>query len=726
MGDDWFTDLLHEVAAELVGSPDTQEKLSRAPRMTPERLTAILTGEAPGSEDAEPGLRDRLQAALREVDLAETAKLRAILEEVPQAFALDAAVRRREGFVRTFGENGKGLGSQSETRDFFGVLDQTLKDVFVASGGATFAVWAANRAAERAQRNFDAAVTSERVLKYENVRQAEGRRASALTQLRIALLLALSTTVNEIIDAELEARYDREFSYVGDAFLGDALDGSTQEPVVTEPYLKVRYLIDKVGSGVIGVAGPRGSGKSTLLSRFAVTDNRGSSPQWGVCVSAPTRYDSRDFLLHLFGQLCVAVLGRWRISELEAGITSTTPVTFARRGSRHTEEPASPDVYRAAGDWYRRVKFQQSYTTGWSGTITLGTASVPAQLQVGRTGGTGITVLAMSTPEIVDAFRSFTNELSGPRHADGVRTPIVIGIDEVDKIEDPQEARAFFNQIKALFSDSNCLFLISISDEAMAAFERRGMPLRDAFDSSLSAVITLSYLTRAQARVLIGSRLVGVQEPAADLLYTLSGGLAREVVRHIRRAVEARAAAETAGEQAAAGADGTAGLDKYSLDALAMTLTAGEVQAQQRAVLALGRSLEPCPGKVKLLEWAARPFWVSPEKDADAARSHFSRLLAAAEELGSSCPGGHSDSCVARETGAVLYWLATVGQVFLCCQTREHFELAELLNAEIGKIERTSPDRTFAHLATVRQNFPLGPDYVLAASKAARKAWDLD
>jgi hypothetical protein len=50
----------------------------------------------------------------------------------------------------------------------------------------------------------------------------------------------------------------------------------------------------------------------------------------------------------------------------------------------------------------------------------------------------------------------------------------VIGIDEVDKIEDPAEARAFFNQIKGLFGDASCLFLISISDDAMAAFERRG------------------------------------------------------------------------------------------------------------------------------------------------------------------------------------------------------------------------------------------------------------
>src|SRR6202042_1561579 len=93
-------------------------------------------------------------------------------------------------------------------------------------------------------------------------------------------------------------------------------------------------------------------------------------------------------------------------------------------------------------------------------------------------------------------------------------------------------------QIKGLFGDTNCLFLISVSDDAMAAYERRGLPLRDAFDSSLATVITLSYLARREARTLAGSCLVRITEPAADLMYVLSGGLPRELVRLIRRAVE--------------------------------------------------------------------------------------------------------------------------------------------------------------------------------------------
>ena len=52
-----------------------------------------------------------------------------------------------------------------------------------------------------------------------------------------------------------------------------------------------------------------------------------------VRVSAPTRYDPREFLLHLFGQLCVAVLGGDRqVPTLEERITATSPAAVGSGG----------------------------------------------------------------------------------------------------------------------------------------------------------------------------------------------------------------------------------------------------------------------------------------------------------------------------------------------------------------------------------------------------------
>ena len=75
----------------------------------------------------------------------------------------------------------------------------------------------------------------------------------------------------------------------------------------------------------------------------------------------------------------------------------------------------------------------------------------------------------------------------------------------------------------------------------------------------------------------------------------------------------------------------------------------------------------------------------------------------------------HADGCAAKETGAFLFWLATVGQVFGECATREDFEEAQNPGSE----------RSFERLAQARQNFPIGPHYVYSAVTAARTSWGL-
>jgi len=94
--------------------------------------------------------------------------------------------------------------------------------------------------------------------------------------------------------------------------------------------------------------------------------------------------------------------------------------------------------------------------------------------------------------------------------------------------------------------------------------------------------------------------------------------------------------------------------------------------------------------------------------------------------IGSACDGSAhqptvgdkaaaSASCAGREIGMFGFWLATVGQVFLSCADRAAFLAGEA--ADGGK--------SFDRLAEARQNFPLGPEYVLAATKRVRMAWKL-
>ena len=777
----------------------------------------------------------------------------------------------------------------------------------------------------QAEQDFSAAAAQESIAAHPLIRDVDEKKREARTALLDRLVDDLTGRINLIIDADLDASYRREFSYSGSAWLVDrpGMDAERLSAEINgQAFAEIRGRIDDGLTGAVGVAGPRGIGKTTLLRHFArpVPDQGPLAPwegggevqRWGVSVAAPAQYDARDFLLHLFGTLCAAVLGEARVRALEdtmtgagrdsgarlpvawfacylaviallcgavvaaletsrptassrsmtdlliAGCCAAIAVVTAvvpRRWMRFWAEsallsieestvlsttdigsfgfaerfyrlilltmaaivavsgtaaaalfalvlagrPPEPgylavvalagaavlaflvlrwgtgvtrfvffgrDLYRtqirAAEDWYVKVKFQQSYTTGWSGTVTLSASPLPVQAQAGRSGSKAVSQVSMSVPEIVAAFTSFTDVLrSRPRQtrqpeafelggtaagaedapapapsAPSAPIPVVVGIDEVDKIEDPQLAQAFFNQIKGLFGDANCLFLISISDDAMAAYERRGLPLRDAFDSSLSTVVALSYLTRLEARKLLGSRLVQVTEPAADLLYVLSGGLPRELVRLIRRAVDLQRdrARQTTGQE-----EGQQ--PPVPLDDLAGTLIADQVAAQRRAVLIRGRALEPCPARDGLLAWAGDPAIDAavgvgvgqagaPTAGAgvSAVADYFGRLVETGKRLMAACDGTvpdpqaasgsrpHADGCEAQETGAFLLWLGTVGQVFAACHDQADFQAAEQPHGLLS----------FERLARARQNFPLGPGYVQAAVTAVRVAWHLE
>jgi hypothetical protein len=777
--DDWFSVLVGELLDEIIQSPETSARLSASGRVSPESLKRAGMGS----------VDDLRRQYAREIAAIQRVRER-IEEEEHLALAKEwRAVMLADRRILLPGMEPRGLERLRRRKD-----------------------------PAEALQAYEAAKVSKNVGELPVFHSLEAERARMVHALSERVRTAVLLTLNGAIDAAIEASYGRGFSYTEPAILTDPLAVSAN-PVNTAAYRRVAYLVENVGSATIGVAGPRGSGKSTLMSRFAATVLVNNQPQqWGVYVPAPVKYDPRDFLLYMFAQLCVQVLGPERASRVEERLTNSGPTPAARSLTRllllaaaatmtcgglvialRTAYPHAPShrvtdlsiagscavialmsAFAAAADalgfrvfvirvlirsrgsgfipaytralmmiaaltgvaavtlfgllasrvvpdpgyvaaaglaaggiaglvvvrpqgrmlyaqpgyldeaerWYAKVKFQQSYTTGWSGTITAGTQALPFPVlaQGGTSGGTAVTPLAMSTPEIIGALKSFTATLAYP---DGpTRVPVIIGIDEVDKISDPQEAQSFLNQIKGLFGDSNCLFLVSISDDALASFERRGVPVRDAFDSSLSSVVTLSYLSRAEARTLTGQRLAGVEEPVADLLFTLSGGLARDLVRLIRRAVEAREGGAT------------------GLDALACVLIAADVEAKQAAVLARAANPDSCAAHLTLLTWAGTRY----DSDPDLTRLH----VQARSLLDSACHDATAAPCPAAETGAYCLWLATVGQVFMTCSSRDDFLRGE-----------SSGDFSFERLAEARRNFTLGPDYVLTAIDSIRETWKL-
>jgi hypothetical protein len=75
---------------------------------------------------------------------------------------------------------------------------------------------------------------------------------------------------------------------------------------------------------------------------------------------------------------------------------------------------------------------------------------------------------------------------------------------------------------------------MSVSENAISNFERRGMPFRDEFDSAFDDIRHIDYLTLDGSRHLLGRRVLNLPEAFLCLCYVLSAGLPRDLIRVTR------------------------------------------------------------------------------------------------------------------------------------------------------------------------------------------------
>jgi hypothetical protein len=170
------------------------------------------------------------------------------------------------------------------------------------------------------------------------------------------------------------------------------------------------------------------------------------------------------------------------------------------------------------------IKFQQSYTEGWSGTLKF------PILEGGVKRDLSVSERPLSLPEIVASFSNFLERLAGDYW-------VLIGIDELDKIHPEEKAEKFLNDIKVIFGLRGVFYLLSVSENALSAFERRGLPIRNVFDSAFDDVLHIGYLDFAGASGVLRQRVIGTPHPFLFLCYCVSGGLPRDLVRVCRNLV---------------------------------------------------------------------------------------------------------------------------------------------------------------------------------------------
>lgn len=449
--------------------------------------------------------------------------------------------------------------------------------------------------------------------------------------------------------------------------LGAVIDPS--QVILTRTMDDLARLIDRIPSASLGISGIRGIGKSTLIRWLCTERNAsGQAPALGIYVTAPVEYNARDFLVHLYITLCKAVLADdrftdhrarqhrdlWRAAlvfvlaiagtgvyyhhDVDREVTAkwthvqsylwsaAASVLFTgalfvlmsvvngmrrRRGGgrRRTSLEAT------ARDRLHHLRYQVVETTGQAGKLT-----GPFGLSFSGSRSRQITENQMTLPELVDSYREFAEltvsalqesaQLDGPVAIAQVR--LVVGIDEIDRIEDAGNAEKFLNDIKAIFGTPNCFYVASLSADALANFERRVLSTRTAFDTTFDTVLRIGPLELGTARQVLERRAIGLPYPFITLCYVLSGGVPRELMRIARSIFDIRNDARFASaDEKDAGAVACA--------VIAPRVISREMESLRQGLMPLATQLN-VPGATELIGLLDDPDWPSGETQDDLAK----------------------------------------------------------------------------------------------------------
>jgi hypothetical protein len=497
-------------------------------------------------------------------------------------------------------------------------------------------------------------------------------------------------------------------------------------------------------------------------------------------VSAPVDYVARDFVLHLFAAFCRAVIGSygrksgersgailavfwlrlilsltasllWRIvfygaiagallywqgAIAQRIIVPESWVKYAAiaviglgaldlirslagkisRAVREVRGGAEEAMAAIARGHLARVRYLQTYTSGWSGALRL-----PGGTEAQHSRGVSRAEQPLSYPEIVDEFRNFARGVAADVHGRGYR--VFIGVDELDKIGSPDQAEHFLNEIKGIFGIPHVYFIVSVSDDALTAFERRGLPLRDAFDSSFDEIIHVGPLSYTESRRLLYRRVIGLTEPYVALCHCLAGGLARDLIRaarHVVRAATTLTAARSYITTADAAEYGIDTAEAYLLlrdEPADQSLTFGAISAAvvQDELRRKQRAISQALGKVAPANAA----------ELQGVMYDIARHLALGQPIVNivdliAKPGQDEPPLVTSlrlDFGAYAYYCATLQEVF-----------TDELDPE-RMIEATSEfpvPRSFNALAAARNIFTLDTPLAWRLITQVRKAWSLE
>ena len=408
--------------------------------------------------------------------------------------------------------------------------------------------------------------------------------------------------------------------------------------------------------------------------------------------------------LIILGAVGLAIWGEQQFRQLRQ-----TQQEGQQRNKRYGDGPlvAEASLVAKADKWIREIEFQQSYSSGWGGSLKGGVPAITLEAKVDNS--MSLARNQMTLPEIVDRYKEVLNHASEEYE-------IIIGIDELDKIGSDEQARRFLNDIKGLFGVKSCFYLISVSESAMSSFERRGLPFRDVFDSSLDTVVYADYLNLKGAQRLLRRRVIGVPVPFLDFCHCMAGGLPRDLIRIFRSMVEEH-------QQADGG--------ESSLSTLCGSLIRADLKAKLRAAAVAAKDIMLEPEVNRLFKRIAKLESLLESPDGFSLGSsellvHYKELLASASqeptqqaEPAEVTAKRERMASLSTELGVYLYYSATLLEFF----GQEDFSIEALQAAENSGVSEGKG--TLDQLARARQFFAISPRTAEMVIADFREAHDM-
>jgi hypothetical protein len=286
--------------------------------------------------------------------------------------------------------------------------------------------------------------------------------------------------------------------------------------VQSQSFRDVRTLIDAHVTSAIGIVGTRGVGKSTLLRLLCSTggDGQTAPTRIGVYLSAPASSAEGEFVKVIY-------------STTVRRVIETLNVSLGTRSGWRKLLRISPD---------NEVVLAQQALERITGSTSRSRQSSLGWSRSGMSASTGgqrtWTERELSHADWVAEFRDYLE-----RHRLRGGGPILIAIDELDKIADPAQVIKVINGLKDLFHIQGTHFVVSVSDDALRSFATRGIPARDAFDSSFDTVIEIPHLTAEDSCRLLQARVRLFPDATILFCHAWSGGVPRDLIRVARSCV---------------------------------------------------------------------------------------------------------------------------------------------------------------------------------------------